>query len=78
MLEKEKLDAVFMVTNYDESGRPRYVSLATECLKAGKHVWMEKPPAATVADIEQLQAAAGNLNVMVGFKKMFFPPTKSA
>jgi predicted dehydrogenase len=78
MLKEEQLDAVFIVTNYDELGRPRYVPIAAECLKAGKHVWMEKPPAATVAEIEHLEALAGNLNVMVGFKKMFFPANEKA
>src|SRR5512140_2558542 len=35
MIESEKLDAVFIVTNYDENGRPRYVKLATDCVRAG-------------------------------------------
>ncbi len=80
MLAKESdLDAVFIVTNYDEKGRPRYPSIAADCLKAGKHVWTEKPPAASTTEIEMLQKAAGvRLNVMVGFKKMFFPANVKA
>ena len=77
MLQKEELDAIFIVTNYDEQGRPRYVPLAEDCVKAGKHVWMEIP-AATVEDIERLAGLAGKLNVMVGFKKMFFPANEKA
>ena len=38
MLAEEKLDAVFIVTNYDDQGRPRYPALAADCLRAGKHV----------------------------------------
>ena len=38
MLEKEELDAVFIVTNYDADGTPRFMRLAQECMKAGVHV----------------------------------------
>ena len=33
MIEKEDLDAVFVVTNYDEHGRARYPQLASDCLR---------------------------------------------
>ncbi|MDH7602520.1 MAG: Gfo/Idh/MocA family oxidoreductase, partial [Armatimonadota bacterium] len=46
MLAHEKLDAVFIVTNYDTDGTPRFMRLAQECMKAGVHVWVEKPPSA--------------------------------
>ena len=80
MLREEKLDAVFIVTGYDKQGRPTYPDLACECLEAGCHVWMEKPPAATCADIERMQAAAkkAGKQVMVGLKKMFFPANEHA
>ncbi len=78
MLESEKLDAVFIVTNYDEKGRPRYPSLAADCLKAGCNVWMEKPPAASSAELENIKKIAGDLRVMVGFKKMFFTANEKA
>jgi predicted dehydrogenase len=78
MLQDERLDAVFIVTNYDEHGRPRYPQLAEQCLRAGCHVWMEKPPAATSAEIQQLQQLADDRVVMVGFKKMFFPANEKA
>ena len=35
-----------------------YPRLAVDCLEAGRHVWMEKPPAASCAEIERMQAAA--------------------
>jgi len=75
MLEKEQLDAVFVVTGYDKRGRPLYPRIATDCVNAGVHVWIEKPPAASVEELESLKAAAdaANKTVLVGFKKMFFP-----
>lgn len=80
MLEKEDLDAVFIVTGYDQYGRPLYPDLAVDCLNAGKHVWIEKPPAATCFDIERMQKAAkaAGKNVVVGMKKMFFPANEHA
>ncbi len=80
MLDKESLDAVFIVTKYDERGRPYYPDLAVDCLSAGRHVWIEKPPAATCRDVERMMAAAeaNNRLVMVGMKKMFFPANQKA
>jgi predicted dehydrogenase len=80
MLSAEELDAVFIVTNYDEKGRPRYPKLAQDCLQAGCHVWMEKPPAASCADLKALQQAStrAGRNVMVGLKKMFAPANQKA
>jgi predicted dehydrogenase len=80
MIEAEELDAVVMVTGYDERGRPTYPTIARDCLEAGCHVWMEKPPAATSAELEQLQGIVHRtgLKVMVGLKKMFFPANEKA
>ncbi|MDF2439520.1 MAG: hypothetical protein JWN98_504 [Abditibacteriota bacterium] len=80
MLQHEQLDAVFVVTNYDAAGRPRYPQITIDCLQAGCHVWIEKPPAATVLEIERMQAAAARAqrHVMVGLKKMFFPANRKA
>lgn len=80
MLCREKLDAVFIVTGYNDQGRPLYPELAIDCLNAGCHTWIEKPPAATCADIERMQAAAqrADKQVMVGLKKMFFPANEKA
>lgn len=80
MLAQEELDAVFIVTGYDEQGRPLYPRMAVDCLQAGCHVWIEKPPAASCAEIEQMQtaAAAAGKNVVVGMKKMFFPANEKA
>ena len=80
MLAQERLDAVFIVTGYDAKGRPLYPALARDCLEAGCHVWMEKPPAASVADLDALREVADRAGrtVMVGFKKMFFPANEKA
>ena len=80
MLETEDLDAVFIVTGYDERGRPLYPAIAVDCLQHGCHVWIEKPPAASCAEIEQMQDAAAQAgkNVVVGMKKMFFPANEKA
>jgi predicted dehydrogenase len=80
MLEKEKLDAVFIVTGYDACGRPLYPALAEACLQAGCHVWIEKPPAASCAEIDLMRDASNKSgkHVVVGMKKMFFPANEKA
>jgi predicted dehydrogenase len=80
MLAKEDLDAVFAVTGYDEKGRPTYPNIVVDCLAADRHVWIEKPPAASCAEIERMQKAAerAGKNVVVGMKKMFFPANEKA
>jgi len=80
LLERDDLDAVFIVTSMDERGRPRSPDLAVDCMEAGCHVWMEKPPAAVCTDIERMQdasAATGKIG-MVGLKKMFAPANRKA
>ncbi len=80
MLERADLDAVLICTGYDPAGRPLYPSLTMDCLEAGRHVWIEKPPAATCADIDRMKDAAARAgrHVMVGLKKMFFPANEKA
>ena len=75
MLGQEELDGVLIVTGYDAEGRPTYPPLAENCMRAGCHVWMEKPPAATSAEIERLIATSRETGQhgMVGLKKVFFP-----
>jgi len=75
MLENEDLDAVFIVTGYSEDNRPLYPPLAMECMRAGCHVWIEKPPAASVTEIEDMMAVSEETDriVLVGIKKAFFP-----
>lgn len=75
MLAREALDAVFICVGYDDRGRPLYPSLACDCLAAGRHVWIEKPPAASCVEVERMQAAARSAGrvVVAGLKKMFYP-----
>ncbi|KPJ62676.1 hypothetical protein AMK68_04630 [candidate division KD3-62 bacterium DG_56] len=75
MLDEEELDAVYIVTNYDEEGRPRYPALSIECMQSGRHVWIEKPPASSVVEIEEMRRVSQTTgkHVVVGFKKVFFP-----
>jgi predicted dehydrogenase len=80
MLDDPSIDAVFIVTGYDDDGRPLYPKLAADCLAAGKHVWFEKPPAASCSELESLQRAAekSGRHAMCGLKKMFFPANEKA
>jgi predicted dehydrogenase len=73
MLENEELDAVFIVTNYDENGKPRYPRLAMDCMQAGCHVWTEKPPSASSAELEEALEVSRKTGkfTMVGFKKVY-------
>ncbi|MBA7686358.1 Inositol 2-dehydrogenase/D-chiro-inositol 3-dehydrogenase [subsurface metagenome] len=80
MIEREDLDAVVICTGYDAQGRPSYPALTVDCLRAGCHVWMEKPPAASCAEVEAMQEAERESGkfCMVGLKTMFFPANEKA
>lgn len=80
MIERDDLDAIFIVTGYDPSGRPLYPALAKPALDRGLHVWIEKPPAASVAELRPLLDASRqtNTHVVVGLKKMFMPANRKA
>jgi predicted dehydrogenase len=80
MLEKEKPDAVFIVTSYDPDGRVQATDLALDALKAGAHVWMEKPTASSIREVQELIACSKEMNryVMTGLKKTFFPAIEKA
>ena len=80
MLSAEKPQAVQVVTNYDAEGRPRYPQIAMDAMKAGAHVWIEKPPACSSDDIRAMMDVSRDTGkfVCVGFKKMFFPANVKA
>lgn len=80
MLDREDIQAVFIVVGYDEDNRPAYPPLAIDCLRAGRHVWMEKPCAASSAEVEAMIAARDEAGVFaqVGFKKCFYPAIEKA
>ncbi|HGE69627.1 TPA: Gfo/Idh/MocA family oxidoreductase [Candidatus Poribacteria bacterium] len=79
MLDKESLDAVFVVTNY-ENNIPRYPKLAIDIMNAGCHVWIEKPPASSVKEVQDMIDVSEKTGkfVMVGFKKVFFTAISKA
>ena len=75
MFAAERPELVFIVTGYLSDGRPASTDIALAAMEAGAHVWMEKPTAATAAEIAALKctsARTGRL-MMTGFKKTFFP-----
>lgn len=80
MLDRVRPDAVFIVTNYDEFAHPRYPSLAADAMRAGAHAWIEKPPAASSAEIRALIDISAQTDrlVGVGLKKMFTPAMSKA
>lgn len=80
MLEREAPEVVFVVLNVDQNGHPRYPSIVEDAVKAGAHVWIEKPPAANVAEVQRMIRASreANRTVGVGFKKMFAPANVKA
>jgi predicted dehydrogenase len=75
MIKHEDIDAVFVVTDYDEKHEPKYPKIAIDIMKAGCHAWIEKPPAASVSQILEMMKVEKKTGkfTMVGFKKMFFP-----
>ncbi|HEX3812482.1 MAG TPA: Gfo/Idh/MocA family oxidoreductase [Mycobacteriales bacterium] len=75
MLTEQRPTAVFIVTSYHPDGRVQATDIAADCLAAGAHVWMEKPTASSVAEIQELRRisdATGHF-VMTGLKKIFTP-----
>lgn len=73
MYEREELDAVII------SVSPQmHPTLAIEALDRGLHVFMEKPPAMTVEEVEKMIAARKDRVVSVGFKKAYMPAAVKA
>ena len=70
MLAAEGLDAVFVLTDPDRLFRP-----TLDCLRAGVHVLMEKPPGITTFQAETLlrEARAAGRICQVGFNRRFIP-----
>jgi len=70
VLADPALKAVFVATRHDDHGE-----LARTALRAGKHVWVEKPLALTEADLEATLAVARSSPAIlaVGFNRRFAP-----
>lgn len=71
MLEGERLDAVIVCMH-----PRRQAAVAIECLERGAHVWVEKPPAESVAEARAMAAAAraAGKHLAVGYMKRFSAP----
>jgi len=80
MLAKEKPEVVFIVTSYGPGAKPLYPALAMDCMKAGAHAWIEKPPAGSSKEIATMMRISQETGkqVGVGFKKMFFTAHQKA
>ncbi|HTL51913.1 MAG TPA: Gfo/Idh/MocA family oxidoreductase [Planctomycetota bacterium] len=59
-------------------GPKQHPDIACEALAGGLHVWMEKPPAMRVSEVDTMIATRDKAkkNVAVGFKKMFMPAAR--
>ncbi|MDD4796596.1 MAG: Gfo/Idh/MocA family oxidoreductase [Eubacteriales bacterium] len=70
MLQSEVLDAVFVLVQPDALFR-----VASDCLLAGKHVFMEKPMGITLYQAQALRrlAVAQNRLLHVGFNRRYIP-----
>jgi predicted dehydrogenase len=59
---------VLITTRHDEHAR-----LAIQALAKGKFPWVEKPLALTLEELTQIEAAAAQRRLMVGFNRRFAP-----
>lgn len=73
MYRNAQLDAVFICV-----AAQLHPELTCQALDAGLHVWVEKPPARRVSDINEMIRHRKNKVVVVGFKKAFMPSTQKA
>jgi predicted dehydrogenase len=68
------VEAVLLLLSLRD-GRPQYRDFVLPALERGLHVWMEKPPAATAGEVQEMQGAQRRRGrvVQVGYKHYFFP-----
>lgn len=84
MIEKVPLDAVYIIMaptpfgNY-LNAEPLY-KIVIECLKHGLHVFIEKPPGASLEETRKMAEAAKKYDckTMVGFNRRFIPVLREA
>jgi predicted dehydrogenase len=70
VLDDPKVSTVFIATRHADHGE-----LVRSALRAGKHVWVEKPLALTEADLDATMAVARSSSglLAVGFNRRFAP-----
>ena len=75
MLDTVDLDVIYCVMNEKWVLQP-----ALDCLNAGKHIFIEKPPGATSDETQQIldAAIANNVYAMVGFQRRYTAVTREA
>lgn len=80
ILADDRIEVISLVMGLDERARIVYPELAEQALRAGKHVWIEKPPANNVDEVRRLIDAERETGerVFCGFKKMYFPSVMRA
>jgi len=75
VLENDQINAVIVATRHDS-----HAQLVCRALDSGKHVFVEKPLALTMAELDEIEAAqrmSGRI-VCVGFNRRFAPLTQRA
>lgn len=75
VLDDPEVDTIFILTRHDS-----HAALAERALRAGKHVFVEKPLALRESDLDTLELTARETNRMlfVGFNRRFAPFTIAA
>jgi predicted dehydrogenase/threonine dehydrogenase-like Zn-dependent dehydrogenase len=74
ILRDENIQVVFVTTRHDS-----HAALTCRALEAGKHVWVEKPLALTLAELQSVVAALRahpTARCVVGFNRPFAPASR--
>jgi len=74
-LLSDETDVVFITTRHDT-----HAQAVVDAIGKGKHVYVEKPLALSVAEltrVDKAYRAAGNVQLMVGFNRRFAPLTET-
>lgn len=74
LIADPEINTVAIVTRHNS-----HAGLAAQAMRAGKHVFVEKPLAMTLAELEQVQAAyqESGKHLMVGFNRRFAPQVQT-
>ncbi|MEQ9285431.1 MAG: bi-domain-containing oxidoreductase [Cyclobacteriaceae bacterium] len=70
ILKDEEVDLVMITTRHDS-----HAKMTLDCLEAGKHVFVEKPLALNIQDINEIEYKVAEVkkSVVVGFNRRFSP-----